>query len=122
MSSSTRRLALSLVLASLVSVAGVAELIAGADGPAPGTTGQCLVDQLLVKFRPGVDPNAASAWHGATIISQIRALEVYVLEVPSGTVAQKVAEFGADPEVEYAEPNGIAHVAPSGGSNRRSGS
>jgi thermitase len=71
----------------------------------PQVVPECVAGELLVKFRPGADPAAVAARHGGTISSQIAAIAVYVVSVPDGTVEQKVAEFNADPEVEYAEPN-----------------
>ena len=120
MSNVMRPLSLSLALAVLV---GAAAIVA-ADGPGPALTDECVPDELLVKFRPGADPTTVSARHGATIIEPIVGIEVYLLSIPYGTVAEKVAEFGADPEVEYAEPNGImripesppSHAQPCGGS------
>lgn len=71
---------------------------------------QCVSDELLVKFQPGADPAAVSARHGATVKDVIGGIEVFVLGVPAGTVNQKVLEFQADPEVVYAEPNGIVGI------------
>lgn len=126
-----RRTGLSLVVASAI---GAVALVAAVDGqasveevPAAGATiapeaaptsedagggarWECVPDQLLVKFRPGVDPAEVSARHGAAFTGAIVGLDVHVLTVPAGTVAEKVAAFSADPAVIYAEPNGIARV------------
>jgi hypothetical protein len=72
---------------------------------------ECLRDELLVKFRPGADPEAVSARHGATITYFLSAIEVHVVAVPAGTAEQKIAAFQADPEVVYAEPNGTVRAA-----------
>ena len=109
-------LALTVLVSTVALVAGAAEL-------GSALLPECVADELLVKFRPGADPTAVSARHGATIIEPIVGIEVYRLSIPYGTVAEKVAEFGADPEVEYAEPNGImripesppSHAQPCGG-------
>src|SRR5215210_5548212 len=107
MAASRRALGLSLALALLV---GAAALAAAADEPQPAVPGACVPDELLVKFRPGTDPTAVSARHGATIVEPIVGNEVYLLSIPYGTVVEKIAELGADPEVEYAEPNGIVTI------------
>ncbi|MBA2449132.1 MAG: hypothetical protein H0V51_14020 [Chloroflexi bacterium] len=85
-------------------------LIAAADEPTATPSPECVADELFVKFRPGADPAVVSARYGGTIRSAISFIDVYVVAVPYGTVAQKVAEFGADAEVEYAEPVGVARI------------
>lgn len=128
---SVRRLGLALFLASLI---GAIALVAALDGrafhedastaasqvtadgtPTPADAGsavfECVPDQVLARFRPGVDPAAVSARHGATFTGAIVGLDVHVLTVPSGTVMEKVAALSADPDVVYAEPNGIARIA-----------
>lgn len=93
-------------LGSIVLVAGVSAALAacGSTAAAP-SVGECPEEELLVKFRPGADPATVSARHGATIRSVISGIDVYVLAVPAGTTAEKIGEFMADPEVEFAEPN-----------------
>jgi hypothetical protein len=81
-----------------------------AEAPPAAGVPECVPDQLLVKFRPGADPAAVAARYGATPTGSVVGLDVHVLLVPAGTVPQMVATFEADPDVEYAEPNGIARV------------
>ena len=66
--------------------------------------------QLLVKFRPGVDPVVVAARHGATIVGSIPSIAVYLLAVPPGTAGERLAALTADPEVEFAELNGTVTV------------
>ena len=70
----------------------------------------CPPDELLVKFQPGADPVTLSTNHGATIVSMIPGIEVYLLAVPPGTAGVKIAEFQGDPGVVFAEPNGVMSV------------
>jgi thermitase len=102
-----QRAVLLLLLGVLLSAAG---LVAADDQQPAPLPPECVPDELLVKFRPGADPAVVSARHGATISSVIAGIEVYVLSIPPGTVSVKVAEFQADPEVEFAEPNGIMRL------------
>jgi hypothetical protein len=75
------------------------------------TAVSCVSEQVLVKVLPGVDPAEVVARHGGTILKTISGIDVQVVEVPAGTLAQKVDEFSADPDVKYAEPNGIVRIA-----------
>ena len=128
MTDTVRRIGLAVILASLVGAVALVAVVDGqasvhevqtADGQAtpdaaPTSQGaarfECVPDQVLVKFRPGTDPAAVSARHGATFTGAIVGLDVQVLTVPAGTVPEKVAALSADPDVVYAEPNGIARV------------
>ena len=102
-----RRLRLIAALAVLIATTALG---AEADELMPAQPADCVPDEILVKFRPGADPAVVSTRHGATIRSVIGFIDVYVLAIPFGSVPEKVAEFSADPEVEYAEPNGIARA------------
>ncbi len=102
-----RRVGFSVMLAGLVSLIALA---AGADEHPTALPPECVPDELLVKFQPGADPTVVSDRYGATVTSVIQGIDVYVLSIPWGTVGQKVAEFQADPEVVYAEPNGIVRI------------
>ncbi len=79
---------------------------AGAANFAPG--------QLIVKFKkgaPGKAIDALNAKHGAKVLSASRFAGFNVLSVPNGrTVAQMVNIYKGNPNVEYAEPNYIAHA------------
>jgi thermitase len=99
---------LSLLLAATVLVACAA--VQAELSPPTALPAECVPDELLVKFRPGADPATVAARHGATIKEELPGIAVFVLTIPAGTVAEKVAVFSADPQVEYAEPNGIMRV------------
>ena len=64
-------------------------------------------EELLVKFKPSADPTVVADRHGATIVSNIPQIGIYVLAVAPGTQAAAQAALSADPDVEYAEPNGV---------------
>ena len=70
----------------------------------------CPPEQILVKVLPGADPAEVVARHGGTIVKTIEGINVQVVEVPAGTQAQKVDEFTADPDVKYAEANGVVRA------------
>lgn len=78
--------------------------------PRPGQTGRpesdCPPDRILVKVRTGVDPAAVIARYGGTIVQTIPGIEVQVVTVPAGTGQQTIEALNADPEVQYAEPDG----------------
>ncbi len=61
-------------------------------------------------FRPGAEPTAVSARYGATVASEVPDIGVFVVAVPPGTAAEKLAAFAADADVKFAEPNGVASV------------
>jgi len=66
--------------------------------------------RILVKFRPGVSASAALARHSLQELRYIAGLDVHVLAVPPGQELSTVARLQADPAVEYAEPDYIAHA------------
>jgi len=70
----------------------------------------CFAEEILAKFTPGADPAAVAARHGTTIASTIPQLGIYVLAVPPGSQAEKIAVLSSDPEVEYAEPNAVMSI------------
>ena len=82
----------------------------GVKQPGPRLAPACRPEEMLVKFKPGADATAVAARHGASIVSSIPQIEVYVLAVPTGTQTQALAALAADPDVEYAEPNAVVRV------------
>ena len=70
----------------------------------------CRREEMLVKFKPGADAATVAARYGATIVSSIPQIGVYVLAVPPGTQAAALAGLSADLGVEYAEPNGVVRI------------
>ena len=76
----------------------------------------CPPDRILVKVKPGADPAAVIARYGGTIINTIPGIDVQVVTVPGGTGQQAIAGLSADPEVQYAEPDGVVHATGAAGS------
>lgn len=84
--------------------------------PAPPDPSQCPPDRILVKLKPGADPAAVIARYGGTIINTITGIDVHVVTVPGGAGQQAIAGLSADPEVQYAEPDGVVRATGAGGS------
>jgi hypothetical protein len=74
----------------------------------------CPPDRLLVKVGAGADAAAVVARHGGTVIQTIPGVDVQVVIVPAGTGQQALDALNADPEVEYAEPDGVVRVSQPG--------
>lgn len=86
-----------------------------ASQPAPeATVSPCPPDRILVKTQPGADPAAVIARYGGTIIQTIPGIEVQVVTVPAGKGAEAIAALSADPEVRYAEPDGVVRATAEG--------
>ncbi len=70
--------------------------------------------QVLVKFKPTVSLQSVQATITAYEVKPLRVIpriDVYQLEVPSHyTVDQMVAALRLNPNVQYAEPNYVAHI------------
>jgi thermitase len=67
-------------------------------------------DQVLVSFHPGTPGHVIAAVHasvGGTVQKSIDGLGVQVVEVPKGTVLERVAAYQKNPNVSYAQPNYI---------------
>src|SRR3954469_8627560 len=92
--------ALAFVVAGVLGVGFVVR--AQQDNPAAN----CPTEQILVKVQAGADPAEVVGRHGGTILSTIAGIDVQVVAVPAGTSDEKIAEYNADPDVRYAEPNG----------------
>ncbi|MDW7774154.1 MAG: S8 family serine peptidase [Desulfobulbaceae bacterium] len=77
--------------------------------------GEYVPGEIVVKFNPGVSEQqiaAINARHGAAVISTSRFAGFKRLKVPRGrTVSQMAAVYSRNPNVEYAEPNFIAHAS-----------
>lgn len=80
--------------------------------PAPAN---CPPDRILVKVKPGADPATVIARYGGTIINTISGIDVQVVTVPGGARPQAIADLSADPEVQYAEPDGVVRATGAGG-------
>ncbi|MFN8499494.1 MAG: S8 family serine peptidase [Anaerolineae bacterium] len=71
--------------------------------------------RMLVRWRPnvGVDSIARiNAVYGVETIANVSSLNMQVLQAPDGTSADLISEYNALPEVQYAEPDFIAHAFP----------
>ncbi|MCC6174592.1 MAG: hypothetical protein IT305_04735 [Chloroflexi bacterium] len=86
-----------------------ASLPTGEASPAPSPAA-CPSAQLLVKPRPGADPNAIAARHGGTVVQVIPGIQVAVVEVPATSADATLAALQSDPDVVYAEPNGVVRI------------
>ena len=98
-------------------------MLAGSAGGAGSATGginltpsganqQSVPGQVVVGFRPNVDPvsrRLVVAEEGATAVSGIPSLGAQVLRV-DGSVQDAIASLEANPAVAYAEPNWIYHA------------
>ena len=113
------RVAVALLLLA-VAVAGLALTARAQQDPPPQEESQpylepsvsaCPSDRLLVKTRPGADPAVVIARYGGTIIQTIPGIEVQVVTVPAGQGQQTITSLSADPEVQYAEPDGIVRAS-----------
>jgi len=71
--------------------------------------------QVMVKFKPSLrEPllGATSRAYGLEKLDRIPVLEIYKFRVPESlTVEEMVQALKRNPDVEYAEPNYIAHIA-----------
>jgi thermitase len=79
---------------------------------APGPRPDTVDDELLVKFRPGTSGVQQSSAHqvaGGQVVREVPALDVKVVKVPRGQAAARLPLYLNNPNVEYAELNGIAY-------------
>jgi thermitase len=71
-----------------------------------------VADELLVAFKPGTPANQRAAAHaqgGGRVQRQIRSLNVDVVKV-QGPAEHRLQGYQNNPNIEYAELNGIAYV------------
>jgi thermitase len=69
-------------------------------------------DELLVKFRPGTPGAVQAALHaqaGGQVVREIVGLDVKVVKVAAGQAQQRLQGYLRNPNVQYAELNGIAY-------------
>jgi subtilisin family serine protease len=65
-------------------------------------------DRVLVRFKPGTAASETGMAHrqaGGSKLREIPGIDVHVVQVPAGTVQQKITRYRANPNVEYAEPD-----------------
>jgi thermitase len=84
----------------------------GDESAAVSLAGEYVADEVIVQFKPGYAPDAQLPADvmslGVFGVQDEPALGVKVLKVPAGSVMAVVEALGRNPNVEYAEPNGIA--------------
>lgn len=70
--------------------------------------------EIIVKFKPGIRDEAIrdlNQRHGCSVLSKSRFADFKRLRIPKGkTVEEMVENYSKNPNVEYAEPNYIAHA------------
>jgi len=82
--------------------------IAFAALPEVGSVG---AEEILIKFRPDVNPSEMAQIHrqqGGQVKETIPSIGVQVVTIPSGKAAEKVKGYSANPKVLYAEANYLA--------------
>ena len=65
-------------------------------------------DRILVKFKTGAlaaSRQTVNARQRGTVVREISRLGIQVVEVPAGTVAQKIRDYKGESSVEFAEPD-----------------
>jgi hypothetical protein len=82
--------------------------------PEAGPT-TCQPERILVKVKPGADAADVIGRHGGTIIQTISGIDVQIVNVPGGTGQAAIDALSADPDVQYAEPDGIVRISSEGG-------
>src|SRR5262245_47076152 len=93
---------LALVLAAIASA--FCPAIAAAQTPPPE------ISSIIVKLVPGLTPSEQAdviARNGGTEVSQIAALRLHVISVPTSDLATLLAAYQADPQVQRAEENKV---------------
>ena len=101
-----RRLALALVLALVL-----AGTVAGSAGAQPPT--DVVPGEILVKFKSGTPAQAVADAHrqnGGQIKDAIPEIEVQVVRVPAGQETARVAAYAHNPNVLFAEVNGLYYA------------
>jgi serine protease len=102
------------LLLSLFSIASAAEEFHVAQPCANITASSYVPDEIIVKFKDGVSKlqaDVARADLGVSLLSANAQIGIQELKIPAGkTVEEMVATFKNRPDVEYAEPNYIAHA------------
>lgn len=99
---------LALVMALLLSMMGGL-----ASAQAPDNTLGHVPDRILVKFQPGTPDEAKANVHqrlGGKVISAIPGIDVLVVSVPRNQASEKARAYGAEKNVEFAEPDYIAQA------------
>lgn len=108
------------ILALMVFLLSLAPAPVSGSASQPGPkTPEFIPQELLVRFRAAVPPGRADqliAGNGAARLRRVDMLGIEVLGLPPGLEVEKAAEiFSRLPEVEFAEPNYLLHIAQAAG-------
>ena len=105
------------ILFSLVMATGIAansENRSRVKQPSLRNDAEYVPGEIFVKFKPGVNSERTAAFNshpGTSVVSTSRFAMFKRLKVPPGkTVSQMVAIYSRNPNVEFAEPNFLAHA------------
>jgi len=99
---------LAFVLALGLAVTSIDRNLAIAQGPPEFVAGE-----ILVKFKPGTPGHVAADIHrqnGGAMRDLIPGIEVHVTQVPPGQENARIAAYRRNPNVEYAELNGLYYA------------
>ena len=94
----------------LACTGGVLAQKVGSAPPRTSASGDVAPGEILVKFKKGISTTKKQEAYekkGGKVKKTIPKIDVDVVEVPSGEEHFKVAEYESDPNVEFAEVNGI---------------
>lgn len=72
--------------------------------------GSYVPDEILVAFVPGADPERIARGVGARVHGLIDGINVHILKVTPQSAEAAIAALSRNPQVEFAERNGIASV------------
>src|SRR6266508_6929536 len=95
-----------------------------AGAQAPPAAPDFLPGEILVKFRPGTPADAIAAAHrqlGGQVTDVIPRIDVQLVRVPAGRELDRVAAYARDPNVLFAEPNGLYRAIGHGSNDSRVG-
>ncbi|MBI4498153.1 MAG: S8 family serine peptidase [Chloroflexi bacterium] len=97
-----------LLIALVLALSGMGLDAASAQGPTEFVTGE-----ILVQFQPGTPAPAIADIHrqnGGRVKQTIAGINVQVVSVPAGQERARVAAYARNPNVRFAELNGIYHA------------
>jgi thermitase len=107
-------LLLSVMALAMLLSSGVVLAQQNSPAPSQGVDGAFVPGEILVDFEPGTPERSRAEAHrqnGGRVEETIRGLGVQVVSVPGGQEQAKVEAYNRNPNVEYAELNGIATIS-----------
>ncbi|HSW09456.1 MAG TPA: S8 family serine peptidase, partial [Bacillota bacterium] len=105
-----RLVAVSLVFVMILALAGIAAVSPQVEASPPAGFAS---GQILVQFRPGTPAAAIAVAHGSGQGQTLKVLDrigVHVVQVPAGDELRAVARYRANPNVAFAEVDGIVRA------------